>query len=125
MMAPCPAAWSAQEKPPWSQAPSRAPLGIVQPMAQLKSALISQALPQPRPGKKRLRPVLLGNEGPGLKELRGAPGLTHCSPLSSHCVLEGNLVVHPAVCLLKLSLDLRDVLLLSPGPTVESSPHPS
>lgn len=124
MMAPYPATWSAQRQPPRSQAPSRVPLGIMPLMVQLKPALTPQALPQPRLRKKKLRPALPGNVGPGLRELRGAVGLTPCSPLSSHCALEGPLGANLVVSPLRWRLGPRDVPL-SPGPTVGSSRHPS
>lgn len=90
-------------------------------MAQEKPALIPQGLSQPRQKKKRLKPLMLGNEGPGLRELRGAPGRIHFSHLSSHFVLGRAPGAHPAVFLLKSKLDLRDVLRI-PAPTAGSFP---
>ena len=88
-------------------------------MAQEKPALIPQGLPQPQQKKKRLKPFMLGNEGPGPRERRGAPGRIHFSHLSS--VLGRAPGVHPAVFLLKSRLDLRDVLQ-TPAPTAGSVP---
>lgn len=97
-------------------------------MAQEKPALIPQGLPQPRQKKKRLKPLMLGNEGPGLREPRGAPGplrFSHLSSrfshLSSRCVLGRAPGAHPAVFLLKSRLDLRDVLQI-PALTAGSFP---
>lgn len=122
-MVPCPAAWRAQGNSRSRQAPSRAPLEIEPPMAQEKPAPTYRDLLQPKQKRKRRRPVLLGNVGPGRRELRGVPGQIHFSHLNSSCVLGRVPGAHPAVFLLKLRLDLRDVLQ-SPAHTVESFlPH--